>query len=372
MNYSKYFIIFIINFLVSILILYKITQLSLKWIDVYTKHGSYVVVPDLIGFTLPKSMLILKKLGLKYDIDTSRYDPNFRINQIISFSPEAGDHVKEGRYVYIQVNSKSSQSVLPNVINKEKKIAIKLLHASHISVKEIRYINDRRKDTVLKVLYQNKSIQFGYRFSFNPDGIILIIGKGYKKDNFLVPNVVGMSLNSAIYTLKNQLFHVINFYYDHIITNPDKNAKVYRQKPDSGIIYDKNKPVELWLTSKELLDQFIQIKENNLKNEVKNQDLKNEVKNQDLKNEVKNQDLKNKVKNQDLKNEVKNQDLKNKVKNQDLKNKVKNQDLKNKVKNQDLKNKVKNQDLKNKVKNQDLKNEKNSNCCKTRSKRNSH
>ncbi|WP_341662366.1 PASTA domain-containing protein, partial [Blattabacterium cuenoti] len=264
MNYSRYFVIFIINFLVSILILYKITQLSLKWVDVYTKHGSYVVVPDLIGFTLPKSILILKKLGLKYDIDTSRYDPNFKINQIISFSPEAGDHVKEGRYIYIQVNSQSSQSVLPNIINKEKKIAIKLLHDSHISVKEIRYINDRRKDIVLKVLYQNKSIQFGYRFSFNQDGIILIIGKGYKKDNFLVPNVVGMNLYSAIFTLKNQSFHVINFYYDHTITNPDKNAKVYRQKPDSGIIYDKNKPIELWLTSKELLDQF------------KNEDFKNE------------------------------------------------------------------------------------------------
>ncbi|WP_341661262.1 PASTA domain-containing protein [Blattabacterium cuenoti] len=299
MNYSKYFVIFIINFLVSILILYKITQLSLKWVDVYTKHGSYVVVPNLIGFTLPKSILILKKLGLEYDIDTSRYDPNFKINQIISFSPEAGDHVKEGRHVYIQVNSQSSQSVLPNIINKEKKIAIKLLHDSHISVKEIRYINDSRKDTVLKVLYQNKSIQFGYRFPFNQDGIILIIGKGSKKDNFLVPNVVGMSLSSAIYTLKNQLFHVINFYYDHAITNPDKNAKVYRQKPDSGIIYDKNKPIELWLTSKELLDQ--------LKNEdLKNKDLKNEdLKNEDLKNEdLKNEDLKNEdLKNKDLKNE---------------------------------------------------------------------
>ncbi|BAR92235.1 PASTA domain-containing protein [Blattabacterium cuenoti] len=345
MNYSKYFVIFIINFLVSILILYKITQLTLKWVDVYTKHGSYVVVPDLIGFTLPKSISILKKIGLKYDIDTSRYDPNFKINQIISSSPEAGDYVKEGRHVYIQVNSKSSQSILPDILNKEKRIAIKLLHANHISVKEIRYINDRRKDLVLKVLYQNKSIQFGYRFPFNQDGIILILGKGYKKDNFLVPNVVGMSLYSAIYTLKNQLFHVINFYYDHAITNPDKNAKVYRQKPDPGIIYDKNKPVELWLTSKELLDQFIQIKEKDSKNEEKDskneeKDLKNEKK--DLKNEKK--DLKNEKK--DLKNEKK--DLKNEKK--DLKNEKK--DLKNEKK--DLKNEKK--DLKNEKK--DLKNEK--------------
>ncbi len=356
--------------------------MSLKWVDVYTKHGSYVVVPNLIGFTLPKSILILKKLGLKYDIDTSHYDPNFKINQIISFSPEAGDHVKEGRHVYIQVNSQSSQSVLPNIINKEKKIAIKILHVNHISVKEIRYINDRRKDTVLKVLYQNKSIQFGYRFPFNQDGIILIIGKGYKKDNFLVPNVVGMSLYSAIYTLKNQLFHVINFYYDHAITNPDKNAKVYRQQPDSGIIYDKNKPVELWLTSKELLDQFIQIKNEDLKNEdLKNEDLKNEdFKKKDFKKkDFKKKDLKNEdFKKKDLKNEdFKNEDFKNEdFKNEDFKNEdLKKKDFKKKdFKKKDFKKKdFKKKDFKKKdFKNKDFKNEENSNCCKTRSKRNSH
>ncbi len=329
------------------MILYKITQLSLKWVDVYTKHGSYVVVPNLIGFTLPKSILILKKLGLKYDIDTSRYDPNFKINQIISFSPEAGDHVKEGRHVYIQVNSQSSQFVLPNIINKEKKIAIKLLHNSHISVKEIRYINDKRKDSVLKVLYQNKSIQFGYRFPLNQDGIILIIGKGYKKDNFLVPNVVGMSLYSAIYTLKNQLFHVINFYYDHAITNPDKNAKVYRQKPDSGIIYDKNKPIELWLTSKELLDQFIQIKDKDFEDkDLKNKDFEDkDFEDKDFKDkDFKDKDFKDKdFKDKDFKvKDFKDKDLKNKdFKDKDLKNKnFKVKDLKNKnFKVKDLKNK---------------------------------
>ncbi|AFJ90930.1 PASTA domain-containing protein [Blattabacterium sp. (Blaberus giganteus)] len=257
MNYSKYFIIFIINFLIAILILYKITQLALKWVDIYTKHGSYVVVPDLRGFSLPQSRSRLKKLGLKYDINTSRYDPNFKMNQIISFSPEAGDHVKEGRHVYIQVNSKSSQYILPNIINKNKQIAIKLLHANHISVKEIIYINEMDKDTVLKVLYKNKSIQFGYRFPSNQDGITLIIGKGYEKNNLIVPNVIGMSLHSAMYILKNQLFH-INFYYDHVITNPYKDAKVYRQKPDPGSIHEKNKSVELWLTSKELFDHLIQ------------------------------------------------------------------------------------------------------------------
>ncbi|WP_185860624.1 PASTA domain-containing protein [Blattabacterium cuenoti] len=298
MNYSKYFVIFIINFLSSIFILYKITQLALKWVDVYTKHGSYVVVPNLRGFPLSKSISILKKIGLKYDIDTSHYDPNFKINQIISFSPEAGDHVKEGRHIYIQVNSKSSQSVLPNIINKDKQMVIKLLHANHISVKEIRYINNMKKNIVLKVLYGKKSIPFGYRFPPNPDGITLIIGKGYEKNNFEVPNVIGMSLYSAIYTLKSQLFHVINFYYDHAIQNHEKNVIVYRQKPDPGTIYDKNKSIELWLSSKNLLDHLIKIEEQDSKNKTE----KIKIEEQDSKNKTE----KIKIEEQDSKNKTDN------------------------------------------------------------------
>ncbi|WP_185861182.1 PASTA domain-containing protein [Blattabacterium cuenoti] len=268
MNYPKYFFIFIINFLVAILILCKLTQVALRWVDIYTKHGYSVVVPDLRGLTLPESISILKKLGLKYDVDTSHYNPSFKINQIISSSPEPGNHVKEGRHIYIQVNSQSYQSFLPDIINKDKRIAIKLLHANHIFVKEIRYVHNMSKDTVLKVLYKNQSIRFGYKLPTNQDGITLIIGKGYERNNLVVPNVVGMSLHSAIDTLKNQLFHVINFYYDHGIINPYQNAQVYRQKPDPGEIYDKNKSIELWLTSKELLDNLIQVEEKDSKKQI--------------------------------------------------------------------------------------------------------
>ncbi|BBA17420.1 PASTA domain-containing protein [Blattabacterium cuenoti] len=339
MNYSKYFLIFIINFLISIFILVKITQLALKWIDVYTKHGSYVVVPNLIGITLPKSISILKKLGLKYNVNTSRYDPNFKINQIISFSPEYGNHVKEGRYIYIQVNSKSSQSVLPNIINKDKRIAIKLLHVNHIYVKEIRYINNSRKDVVLKVLYQNKSIKFGYRFPFNQDGIILIIGKGYEKNNFFIPNVIGMSLSSAIYTLKNQLFHVINFYYDHDTINPDKNAKVYRQKPDPGVFYDKNKPIELWITSKkEVLDHFIEIKEKEEKIKEKEEKIKEkEEKIKEKEEKIKEKEEKIKEKKEKIKEkEEKIKEKKEKIKEKKEKIKEKKEKIKEKKEKSEL------------------------------------
>ncbi|WP_185859214.1 PASTA domain-containing protein [Blattabacterium cuenoti] len=283
MNYSKYFVIFIINLLISIFFLYNITQLALKWVDIYTKHGSYVIVPNLRYLTLSQSISILKKLGLKYDIDTSHYDPNLKKNQIISFSPEAGGYVKEGRHIYLKVNYQSQNTTfLPNIINKNKFIAMKLLHANHIPVKEIRFINDLTKDTVLKVFYKNKSIQSGYRFPYIQEGITLIIGKGYEKNNLVVPNVIGMSLHTATLTLKKKLFRVINFYYDHPIIDPDRNAKVYRQNPSPGEIQDKNKSIELWLTSKELLDNLIKIEEKDIDQKIEEKDIDQKIEEKDM------------------------------------------------------------------------------------------
>ncbi|WP_185881817.1 PASTA domain-containing protein [Blattabacterium cuenoti] len=276
MKYSKYCLILLLNLLIAIFILYKITSLALKWVDIYTKHGSYVIVPNLRYLTLNQSISILKKLGLKYDVDTSHYDPSFKPYQVLSFFPEAGDPVKVGRYIYIQANAKKFQTtVLPNIINKNKRIAIKLLHANHILVKDIKYVNDLSKDTVLKVVYKGKIIPSGSILP-HQDGITLIIGKGYEKNDYSypVPNVTGMSLSNATYTLKEKLFNIINFYYDDPLDDDTAatKAKVYRQEPSPGKKQDKKKPIYLWLTTKPL-DRLIKTSESNESN--KNYSTKN-------------------------------------------------------------------------------------------------
>ncbi|WP_238784442.1 PASTA domain-containing protein, partial [Blattabacterium cuenoti] len=246
--------------------MYKITSVSLKWIDIYTKHGSYVIVPDLHSLTLEKSIILLKKLGLKYDIDTSRYDPSFSPYQVISFSPEAGDHVKKGRHIYIQANANANNTktfpstvVLPNIINKNKKTAVKLLHANHLLVKEIKYRNDISRDIVLKVFFQGNPIQSGSILQ-NQDAVTLLIGKGKKE--YEVPNVIGMDLHTATSTLKSKSFNIINVYYENSTPQPSTSEsedddrsenrnkkKVYRQNPYPGIKIQNNKSIQIWLTS---------------------------------------------------------------------------------------------------------------------------
>ncbi len=82
--------------------------------NTYTQHDSCIIMPNLCRYTLPQSISILKRLHLKYHIyRLEYYHPFYKRNQIISFSPKAGNYIKKGRCIYLIVNS--------NVLNYNRK-----------------------------------------------------------------------------------------------------------------------------------------------------------------------------------------------------------------------------------------------------------
>ncbi|WP_185871001.1 PASTA domain-containing protein [Blattabacterium cuenoti] len=350
MNYSKYILIFIINLLAAIYLLYKVTQLALKWVDVYTKHGSYVEIPNLRYLTLSKSISILNRLGLKYDIDKSYYDPYLENNKIISFFPGAGSHVKQGRFIYIKINIKPNKycNILPDIMNKNKDIAIKLLHKNNIIIKEIRYIDDINKDKIIKIFYNNKPITYGYIFcpKNNLDGITLIIGKSIQKNNFIIPNVIGMSLKTAISTLKNKFFNIINFYYDY--PNSNESAKVYRQSPSPGKTHNKNQTIDLWLSN--FYSTKKEIETDSTKKEIETDSTKKEIEKDSTKKEIETDSTKKEIETDSTKKEIETDSTKKEVKKGATKKEEKKEATKEAVKKDDTKKEVKKDATKKEVK----------------------
>ncbi|WP_185882342.1 PASTA domain-containing protein [Blattabacterium cuenoti] len=257
MKYYKYCLIILINLLIAIYILYNITNVALNWVNIYTKHGSYVIVPNISNLTIKQSVSLLNQLGLKYEISESEYNPSFKPNQILYFLPEAGNHVKIGRSIYIKVNATHYKTtVLPNIFNKKKRIAIKLLHANHIYVDKIKYINNISKNTIYKALLKGKNITSGCVLPVKHQ-ITLIIGNGYyiKNNYYVIPNVNGMPIHNAIPLLNKQLFNNIHIIIDNmnsLLYNDkfDNNSLIYRQSPNPGhITPDKNISIDLWITN---------------------------------------------------------------------------------------------------------------------------
>ena len=62
----------------------------LKWIDAYTHHGEYVVVPDVKGMTVEEATKMFRNHGLVYVISDTKYVKDKAAGIILELKPVPG------------------------------------------------------------------------------------------------------------------------------------------------------------------------------------------------------------------------------------------------------------------------------------------
>ena len=83
---NKYFWLNLIAMMaVVILLLFGV----LKWLDVYTRHGEAVVVPDVKGMTVGEAEMLLRNHGLVCVVSDSNYVKNKPAGSILELNPAA-------------------------------------------------------------------------------------------------------------------------------------------------------------------------------------------------------------------------------------------------------------------------------------------
>ena len=89
---------------------------TFKWIHSFTNHGEHVEVPLVEGLISDEAMVVLKNNMLQGEITEYRYQSNLEEGAVIEQRPETGSFVKEGRTVYLVVNSgKVPMKMIPDV-----------------------------------------------------------------------------------------------------------------------------------------------------------------------------------------------------------------------------------------------------------------
>lgn len=167
------------HLLLMLMISFLVFFLVYNYLKLYTKHNSYVKVPNLSGKNLDEAISILNNNKLKYEVlDSSKFFIDIPSYSIISQIPEESEFVKKNRKIYLNVNPKNFQKVsLPNVIQITKRNAESILTALGFKVKDFSYIDNIGKDMVLDVLYQGEKILPGQKIPMNSE-IDLILGNG--------------------------------------------------------------------------------------------------------------------------------------------------------------------------------------------------
>lgn len=133
--------------------------LTLFVLNVYTRHGQNVVVPQLQGFQEEEAEIILKSKGLDIQVVDSIYKKDAVPGSIIDQMPKPNNKVKEGRDIYVTIYARNPQQVsVPGLVDFSARQAIALLNSIGFTQIAIEKIPAQYNGLVISVEYRGKKL----------------------------------------------------------------------------------------------------------------------------------------------------------------------------------------------------------------------
>lgn len=150
----------------------------LKWLDAYTRHGEAVVVPDVKGMTVGEAEQLFRNRGLVCIVSDSTCVKNKPAGSILDVNPSIGQKVKEGRLIYLTINTLSVPlRPVPDVAdNSSVRQAQAKILASGFKLSENELIPGER-DWVYGIKYEGRSLEMGDKVPVGAT-LTLLVGDG--------------------------------------------------------------------------------------------------------------------------------------------------------------------------------------------------
>ncbi|SFN94100.1 PASTA domain-containing protein [Paenimyroides ummariense] len=170
---------FIFSLIGAVVIIGLLIFGSLQFLNIYTRHGKEITVPDLTKMKVEKAMNAVADNGFEIIIiDTIDYNPKFPPLTISEQDPKANDLVKQGRKIYVKINAKGYSSIrLPNLDGRTLRHSTAILESLGLVKGQIKYEPDFAKDVVLRIEQDGRILRAGDKVLKNSK-IDLILGDG--------------------------------------------------------------------------------------------------------------------------------------------------------------------------------------------------
>lgn len=168
----------VVNILGMLTIFVLLCVVVYVFMNVYTRHGEAIRVPEVKGMTIDDATLKLENLGLEIVIADSVFNKKLPTGQVVEQSPKHGMLVKSGHIIYLTINSgKSATLQIPDLIdNSSYREAEAELIALGFKIHKVIEVNGE-KDWLYGILCNGKNVYTGDYISIDSK-IELQVGNG--------------------------------------------------------------------------------------------------------------------------------------------------------------------------------------------------
>lgn len=171
------------NISLMILVLVALTFITLLGLNIYTRHGSYVEVPDLVGLQEQEAVAVIVAAGLKYEVVDSLYDEKGVPGSVLDQVPNANLKVKPGRFLFLKLKAKSPQMIaVPDVEDISARQAEALLSAVGLTNVKREVVDSEFRDLAISLSSKGKVLKPGEKVA-KGSLLTLRVGSGSLQNN---------------------------------------------------------------------------------------------------------------------------------------------------------------------------------------------
>jgi len=217
------------NILAAVLTVIGLLLIAFFSLRYYTKHGQGLNVPLVKGLAFEQAVQKLEDAGLKYEVD-SVFIMDQPAGIVIDQDPDPNTFVKDNRTIYLTINAgKVPNTKFPDIAFKTLREAQAIIESSRLKLGDTTYKPDVSRDVVLEASFGGQAIQPG---DVIPVGsrINLVLGDGRGNEEVDIPQLLGLTVDEARFSLKGSNLTLGNILYDGEITD-SANAVITMQDP---------------------------------------------------------------------------------------------------------------------------------------------
>jgi len=147
----------------------------LLWLNSYTNHGKVVEVPNVKGLKIEDAIPLLEGKTLSYTVVDSLFVKNAIPGTILETTPPVGTSVKEGRTIFITINSLSAQKItVPDVIGLSQRQGKSMLQSIGFESIDIKLVPGAYRDLIEGLESGGKTLDAGTKISATTPLLILV------------------------------------------------------------------------------------------------------------------------------------------------------------------------------------------------------